>query len=356
MQARETNTAIRHKFWWITNDTVPGSESTVCHGGGGANGMGEGSGGEAGCKVHETDPAAIGERGGFWIEASDARGWWREIDDLSHAAFLRLRPKYGNNKKDGLEKLVRACVASIPRVCADAAAAHATWYDRFSELLAKKKEAAAAAVTFEGELDAQQQQHATEQKDREKEKERRRAIREEIERWKESRNSNNNNGDDDNDPQQQQQAKAAKAASLRRAAAVRAQVAAYALRRAEREAAERAVEQAAEHARQRAAAVGAEEEGRRVRERNDDLVARRRRALLRKIEDAVKREKRIERAARAAAVHVPRDPARVYRPTAGYVARLLDVSSGGDHEEGARRAFRVDCLPKRLVPSWRREP
>ncbi|KAI9352447.1 hypothetical protein DFJ73DRAFT_926280 [Zopfochytrium polystomum] len=59
------------------------------------------------------------------------RGHYGGWDDLSHAAFLRLRAKYGG-ACDNPDKLGRACVASILDVGADAAAVHAAWYDRFA--------------------------------------------------------------------------------------------------------------------------------------------------------------------------------------------------------------------------------
>ncbi|KAJ3024704.1 UNVERIFIED_CONTAM: hypothetical protein HDU68_007862 [Siphonaria sp. JEL0065] len=84
-------------------------------------------------------------------------GYYGGWDDLSHAAFMKLRQKYGANDA----RFLASCVSSIPGIGFKDAQDHETWYRKFKTLLDAKKEAirlwkeqkAAAALKAEQELE-----------------------------------------------------------------------------------------------------------------------------------------------------------------------------------------------------------
>ncbi|KAJ3241871.1 hypothetical protein HDU81_009733 [Chytriomyces hyalinus] len=70
----------------------------------------------------------------YLVRHGGYNGGW---DDLSHAAFLKLRQKYGANDS----KFLTACASSIPGVGFREVQEHESWYRTFKELLESKKEA-----------------------------------------------------------------------------------------------------------------------------------------------------------------------------------------------------------------------
>ncbi|RKO91554.1 hypothetical protein BDK51DRAFT_27899 [Blyttiomyces helicus] len=303
-------------------------------------------------------------------------GW----DDLTHNAFVKLRQKYGANDT----RFMQACISNLPCVTLETASAHEKWFRGYRKLLEAKK---AAIAKWKQEKEARdiplpdvslppalfvtdlvphlvamsktsamlEKEIVMQKKVKETVSERERAKREtrkmDIEKWKAERKlrevhiAQEINGE---------RAKEREAATKRREQNERKKstVLEYVQKRAEEQAQQRQVEEELQRVRKRMVQGHAQEELKRLAEKDAELIQKKREAVESKAREQEEKRRRLDKLRSQVEVNVERDPSRVLRSTAGFQARI--ESPRRDEFEAAQSGFRPNFMPKRQIPGWRK--
>ncbi|KAL2916360.1 hypothetical protein HK105_204116 [Polyrhizophydium stewartii] len=276
-------------------------------------------------------------------------GW----DDLSHAAFVKYRTKYG--ACDG--RFVQACLDRIPGATEQGIASHEGWFCGYVARLSAKKRAidawrqrkkdAAHRIGAMIERDIHESAKQT-HKDSGKALERREQQKEALRRWQEEKERRQHELEWEAELKARREREEVQRRRERQIKNKRI-VSVYIQQRQEEK-------EQSKHWEEMAAAIKAsypadwKENYERLLKRDQDLVEKRRLAIKRK-----KAEKQAHRAKLDAVkplVLAERDPDRVMRPTAGVQNRVAAMCEP-DVPRFIASKFAVHLMPRRSVPSWR---
>ncbi|KAJ3333781.1 hypothetical protein HDU76_003595 [Blyttiomyces sp. JEL0837] len=286
-------------------------------------------------------------------------GW----DDLSHSAFLRLRNKYGPSNPQFLS----ACGSGIPGIGVDEARSHEAWYSKFIVLLEAKK---AAIKLWKKRKEAREQlyEHAPLQLDsslaenaavtkcvqdaeRQMKAKQREEAKKAIALWKEEQRIKENEK-----IKLEEEKKKLELEKLRKIKEynenLRLEAARYAQLKAEQKAFEKQLHEDADKSRLKAVRDGAKAELERqmrnsLNRKNSELIAKKKLAIDKKEQEMKERQQRIQKLRETVIVDAPRDPARLYKLTKGYQARLMAPRI--TESEAVGNMFRAATIAKRFV-------
>ncbi|KAJ3415677.1 hypothetical protein HDV05_004355 [Chytridiales sp. JEL 0842] len=253
-------------------------------------------------------------------------GWYGGWDDLSHHAFIKLRGKYAGNKTRFLD----SCASSIPGISHTEAQAHETWYATFVTLLSAKKEAIKKWKSQKAALAAQTKTFIVEKEEeltesRRKELEEEKAKREEqkmaVLKWKEEQKSREKEALERTLKESQREAER-REKEKKEKERLRTQVAQFVQQRAEQEAVKKRFIQDAERLRKKAILDMQAEELKRLKERDMQLVAKKKEKFDLKQKEAAEKEERLKKLRASVEVKVQRDPTRILKATQGFQSRL----------------------------------
>ncbi|KAI8853180.1 hypothetical protein BC829DRAFT_383026 [Chytridium lagenaria] len=270
-------------------------------------------------------------------------GW----DDLSHAAFMKLRTKYGANSPS----FIPACASTIPGISMLEAKTHEEWFRKFSSLFEAKKKSAYGASKAELETALTTVEPSIEDKRQQKEQEEREKRRDLIEKWKEEQQHKKDEAEKQASLLKEKEEALEKKRKEERLS-LRQVVAEYTREKTELEVLQRICREEEENKRRRENALMAAEEIKRFKSKDKEFLKKRKETEYQNRLREVEREQRLQKLKAKVVVKIERDPARILRPTQGYQHRL--ASPRHIPEETVHKNFSAIIIPKRHMPSWRK--
>ncbi|KAI8621066.1 hypothetical protein BC830DRAFT_1077396 [Chytriomyces sp. MP71] len=286
----------------------------------------------------------------YLVRHGGYNGGW---DDLSHAAFLKLRQKYGANDA----RFFSSCVSSIPGVGFREVQEHEAWYRTFKDLLDAKKEAIrlwkerkrAAAIRMAQEQE-KEKENVSENHERRKLMDcaARQKAKEDLLIWKEKQQEaalqkKREKQEDRYREFIEQEKRRLKNERLKD------RVSEYTKQRLDQEALQKQLLEEARHIQKQVEGKFIKQELERLKQRDDEILTQKRQREQEKQTLELEKELRLQKLRAQVEVSVKRDPTRILKPTKGYenkMAALDDDVSG--------KKFSAPFIPKRHVPSWRR--
>ncbi|KAI8841124.1 hypothetical protein BJ741DRAFT_595309 [Chytriomyces cf. hyalinus JEL632] len=306
----------------------------------------------------------------YLVRHGGYNGGW---DDLSHAAFLKLRQKYGATDS----RFLTACASSIPGVGFREVQEHESWYRTFKDLLESKKEAIhawkeqkkMAAVKTETETIKENENAAAEREKKElSDLMARQKARQELLDWKVFFISNffvcaGNTKQcylqerqqrlalENKLREEQEHVKNILEQEKRRLKNERLKdiVSEYSREKAEQEEMQAQLLDQAKRIQKQANAQYFRHEMERLKMRDKEAIAVKKEKERLKQHEEQEREQRLQRIRAQVEVSATKDPSRVLRQTKGFENKLAAPA-----EETAARRFAAVVLPRRHVPNWRR--
>ncbi|KAI8913039.1 hypothetical protein DFJ77DRAFT_511548 [Powellomyces hirtus] len=301
-------------------------------------------------------------------------GGWEEF---SHNAFVKLREKHGTDTNAFLQ----ACMSHIPGIGYDEASSHETWYQSLIRLTEARK-AAIATWKQRKAVTAEKQEKAMETKEKkgvasgstiESNRIAREAQKRELEAWK---------------AQKKVEEEALMAKQLRQEAEKLAEqqrwreqkrlqkecVNVYVQQRKEQYLLDQQMRTEMEDHDRALRMRLAQQDAKRLAEKNMDYVRKRRAGDEAKSKAAAEKEQRLAKLRKKVfitsspfqfnqskafnifdqvEVHTTRDPSRILQPTAAFQTKV-DSPAHEPHEK-ANAQFKTNPLPRRQIPCWRRE-
>ncbi|KAI9350090.1 hypothetical protein BDR26DRAFT_851843 [Obelidium mucronatum] len=280
-------------------------------------------------------------------------GYYGGWDDLSHAAFMKLRQKYGANDS----RFLASCVSSIPGIGFKDAQDHEIWYRKFKSLLDSKKEAitvwkqqkAAAAAKAEEDLakTAESTKDISAMK-MELEFEAREKSKRDLELWKEKQNRIMNEKRKRELDQKERLAQE-KERWREKNELLKEKVQSYTREKMLQEAIQKQLLEEARLLEHAANEKAAKAELERLKQKDAEFLAQKKQKQLSKQISQKDREERLNKIRSTVEVTAVKDPLRVLRPTKGLENRML-----AEPDTRAGKKFEAVVMPKRSVPSWRR--
>ncbi|KAJ3409551.1 hypothetical protein HDU80_000045 [Chytriomyces hyalinus] len=285
----------------------------------------------------------------YLVRHGGYNGGW---DDLSHAAFLKLRQKYGANDS----KFLTACASSIPGVGFREVQEHESWYRTFRDLLESKKEAIhawkeqkkMAAIKTETETIKENENAAAEREKKEySDLIARQKARQELLEWKERQQRlafENKLKEEEEHVKNimEQEKRRMKNSLLLLQERLKDIVSEYSREKAKQEEMQAQLLEQAKRIQKQANAQYCRHEIERLKMRDKEAIAVKKEKERLKQQEELEREQRLQRLRAQVEVSATKDPSRVLRQTKGFENKLAAPA-----EETAARRFAAVVLPRR---------
>ncbi|KAJ3127132.1 hypothetical protein HK100_009907 [Physocladia obscura] len=269
-------------------------------------------------------------------------GGWEE---LSHAAFLKLRQKYGANNS----KFLASCATAIPGIGFIEAKKHETWYRKFQVLLQAKKDAikawkekrAMATVAAEKTIQKTDIYENVSTHKIEVEAETRKKLQAELQAWKEKQKIIALEKE-----RKEQELRLKKELKLEmwreKNENLKIRVTEYTQEKALQEAIQKQLVEESRKMRSLANAAIAKGEFARLKQKDLELVERKKMRELEQKKAASEKEERLQKLRATVNIESKADPSRVLKPTKVFENRI-----NAETEENPAGKFQTLPIPKR---------